>query len=520
MRTLPMRPSLIILSFGFVAVTAMSAHAQNAQSVRLGEAALTFAAGSIRQEMPLEGVVNVITGDNQLSGNRMMIGWAGTDTLYLKLKNPGDAALGDLYTVYRRSRKVFHPITKQYLGYIINRLGVVQVIQLDPKVVGVRVVRSFAPFSPGDPVMRFTPPSAENAVDASSPAGDVEAMVVELQSDKNMSLVSQGNLVYLDKGQDEGLRPGDALEVFRTGGGLPERRIGEVKILSTEPHTAAGVLSKATARVLIGDRLRSKHPSLIEAMPSDGVDFDSPAATVQPVMAGNTGIPSSLSAEPRAISKVRIERARGVTKINLDDLADQLEYESGEVRIKPAAMPILEQLTDYLATTAEHQQIRVEGHSDNMEIGPTLKGQFPTNWELSKARAADIVRYLIAKGGMDSAKLSAVGYGASRPVASNATEEGRKKNRRIEIVLESAEEGSPAQPVKRPLGDLQPKPAQVSLNEMGLAPAEAAAVVPTPATPTGSTSSETGSDHVAPSSEMATPAASAGGDLTSAPPGL
>jgi hypothetical protein len=52
-----------------------------------GGSALTYAAGSIRQEMPIDGVINVITGDNQLSGNRMMLGWSGTDTLYLKLKN-------------------------------------------------------------------------------------------------------------------------------------------------------------------------------------------------------------------------------------------------------------------------------------------------------------------------------------------------------------------------------------------------------------------------------------------------
>ena len=95
-----MRASLIILSCSLAAVTAIPVHAQNAQSVRLGEAALTYAAGSIRQEMPIDGVINVITGDNQLSGNRMMLGWSGTDTLYLKLKNPGDAALGELYTVY------------------------------------------------------------------------------------------------------------------------------------------------------------------------------------------------------------------------------------------------------------------------------------------------------------------------------------------------------------------------------------------------------------------------------------
>ena len=109
--------------------------AQDAQSVRLGESALSSSAGSIRQEMPLEGVVNVITGDNQLSGNRMMVGWTGTDGLHLKLNNPRRCP-GDLYTVYRRSRKVFHPITKQYLGYIINRFGVVEVIQLDSKLGG------------------------------------------------------------------------------------------------------------------------------------------------------------------------------------------------------------------------------------------------------------------------------------------------------------------------------------------------------------------------------------------------
>lgn len=515
-----MRASLIILSCSLTAVTAMPAHAENAQSVRLGEAALTFAAGSIRQEMPLDGVVNVVTGDNQLSGNRMMIGWTGTDTLYLKLKNPGDAALGDLYTVYRRSRKVFHPITKQYLGYIVNRLGVVQVIQLDPKVVGVRVVRSYAPFSPGDPVMRFTPPSSEEVVEGAPVGADVEAMVVELQADKNMSLVSQGNLVYLDKGQDDGLRAGDFLEVFRTGGGLPERKIGIVKLLSTEPRTAAAVLSKATARVQIGDRLRSKHPSALDAMSSDGGDFDSAPAIVQPVMAAGARTPLAPSTDPAGVGKVRIERTGGTTTINLDDLADQLEYDSGEVKVKPAGVPILQQLTDYLKGTALHQQVRVEGHSDNMEIGPTLKGQFPTNWELSKARAADIVRYLIEKGGMDSAKLSAVGYGASRPVASNATEEGRKKNRRIEVVIESSEDGPTAQPVRTPARVEQTKPAQMSRNDIGVLPIDAAGVVPVPIAPIAPTASDAPSDHPASPSEIAGPAEPTGTESVPVPPGL
>ena len=405
------------------------------------------------------------------------------------------------------------------MGYIINRLGVVQVIQLDPKVVGVRVVRSYAPFSPGDPVMRFTPPSTEDVVDSAASGGDVEAMVIELQADKNMSLVSQGNVVYLDKGQEDGLHAGDFLEVFRTGGGLPERKIGTVKVLSAEPRTAAAVLSKATARVLIGDRLRTKHASLIEAMPSEG-GGSIPPAIVQPAMTGSEGTVSSPATTPYPFSNARIERTRGITTINLDDLADQLEYESGEAKVKPAGVPILQQLTEYLKATALHQQVRVEGHSDNMEIGPTLKGQFPTNWELSKARAVDIVRYLIEKGGMDSAKLSAVGYGASRPVASNATEEGRKKNRRIEVILESPDNGPTEQPVKASAREEQPKPPQVSLNEMGVASPDTAGTVSAPAIPVGPSSIDAPSPHGAPPSDTAEPAAPAGAELGSAPPGL
>jgi chemotaxis protein MotB len=416
--------------------------------VRLGDAALTYAAGSIRQDMPIEGVINVITGDNQLSGNRMMLGWSGTDTLYLKLNSPSEAAIGDLYTVYRRSRKVFHPITKQYLGYVINRVGVVKVVQPDPVLVGVQVVRSYAALSPGDAVMRFTPPSEEEVSDPVSSGPHVEGMIVELQADKQMSLVAQGNVVYLDKGHDDGLRPGHFMEVFRTGGGLPERKIGEVRVLATEPHTATAVLCKASARALVGDRLRSKGGMSVEAMQYDGEETDHLAASAQSVMVSKADASASSANEDRSTDRAKLERPHRSQRLNLDDLADQLEYESGEVKVKPAGVPILEKLTRYLTTTADGQQVRVEGHSDNMEIGPSLKGAFPTNWELSKARAAEIVRYLVEKGGMDSAKLSAVGYGSSRPVASNATEEGRKKNRRIEVVLEPLDEGASAQPGK------------------------------------------------------------------------
>ena len=113
---------------------------------------------------------------------------------------------------------------------------------------------------------------------------------------------------------------------------------------------------------------------------------------------------------------------------------------------------MLDELIAYLKTTAGDRLIRVEGHADNMEIGPSLKSRYQTNWDLSKARAGGVLRYLIEKGGIDSAKLSSVGYGDTKPLTSNATEVGRQKNRRVDIVLyspESAREQS--EPAAKPV---------------------------------------------------------------------
>ncbi len=133
-------------------------------------------------------------------------------------------------------------------------------------------------------------------------------------------------------------------------------------------------------------------------------------------------------------------------RINLGDLVDQLEYESGHAPIKPSGLKILKQISDILKIMTD-QQIQVEGHTDNMPIGPSLVSRFLTNQELSEARANLIVRYFMEEG-LDPSSLSAVGYADRRPVTSNASEDGRRKNRRIEIELSPK---TPAQPVLAPL---------------------------------------------------------------------
>ena len=76
--------------------------------------------------------------------------------------------------------------------------------------------------------------------------------------------------------------------------------------------------------------------------------------------------------------------------------------------------------------------IVVEGHTDNV---PISSAQFPSNWELSTARATTVVRFLISRG-LDRNRLSASGYADLHPIASNATAAGRELNRRVEIVLQ------------------------------------------------------------------------------------
>jgi chemotaxis protein MotB len=117
------------------------------------------------------------------------------------------------------------------------------------------------------------------------------------------------------------------------------------------------------------------------------------------------------------------------------DVVDKILFDSGKAEIKPAGLEILNRVVDILAT-AEEKSIRVEGHTDNVPIKGNLTKQFPTNWELSAARALTVVRYLENQG-ITPGLLAAVAFGQHQPVADNETPEGRARNRRIAIVLQT-----------------------------------------------------------------------------------
>ena len=109
---------------------------------------------------------------------------------------------------------------------------------------------------------------------------------------------------------------------------------------------------------------------------------------------------------------------------------DQVLFDFGSATINPAGFVFLDKIADTLDKIP--YAMRVEGHTDNV---PIQTRRFPSNWELSVARAVNVVKYFAEVGNIDPNRLSAVGYGESRPVAANDTASNRVKNRRVEILL-------------------------------------------------------------------------------------
>ena len=145
-------------------------------------------------------------------------------------------------------------------------------------------------------------------------------------------------------------------------------------------------------------------------------------------------------------------------------------FESGRAELKPNAVPLLDEIASEMRNLTNN--VRVEGHTDNI---PPDSTRYPTNWELSSARALTVTRYLAEVGGLRAGRLAAEGLGEYHPLYDNDTREHRSLNRRVEIHIladsqesqanvdavtpQSGEAPAPASephPAPAPAGDAQP----------------------------------------------------------------
>jgi chemotaxis protein MotB len=128
--------------------------------------------------------------------------------------------------------------------------------------------------------------------------------------------------------------------------------------------------------------------------------------------------------------KLKVEIRNGLMLVKLPD---HILFDPGQTALKSEGQEAIKEVAGILAQLPPDRKFQVAGHTDNKGLSRSSK--YKDNWELSAARAVEVLHYMVDKGGMPKERVSAAGFADQLPVASNDTDEGRKANRRIEIVL-------------------------------------------------------------------------------------
>lgn len=137
---------------------------------------------------------------------------------------------------------------------------------------------------------------------------------------------------------------------------------------------------------------------------------------------------------------IKLSQAGGKIQV---DLVDKILFDSGKAELSSRGAEVLARVGAVLARV-EDKSIQVSGHTDDSPPSERLTGTFPTNWELSTARAVNVVRFLSEKASVPAKRLVAAGYGQFHPLATNANPAGRARNRRIEILLTPTLDAKPS----------------------------------------------------------------------------
>ena len=213
-------------------------------------------------------------------------------------------------------------------------------------------------------------------------------------------------------------------------------------LIAERDEISARLDAEEAARADLGDRvaaLTAKNVALASALAEErerAAELQRPlaeraaaeAAAVQEMERAYDELVAALR-EEITNKDVALHRARGGVAMSI---GDRVLFPSGQAALTAAGRAVIDKVAEVLATAAG--RIVVEGHTDDVPIGPDLRARFSSNWELSTARATEVVRELVARG-VPSLALEAVGRADTRPVASNDTEAGRRRNRRIEIIV-------------------------------------------------------------------------------------
>lgn len=135
------------------------------------------------------------------------------------------------------------------------------------------------------------------------------------------------------------------------------------------------------------------------------------------------------------LKEARTEAAAPQRGRTIEVLSTDVYFESGSAELNPEGVAELKTVVRRIQENYPNRTIRIEGYTDSRPIAEALKDTYPSNWELSAARAARVVRHFRWTHDMDPSRFEVVGFGSQHPVATNEDAEGRRRNRRVRVAV-------------------------------------------------------------------------------------
>ncbi len=231
---------------------------------------------------------------------------------------------------------------------------------------------------------------------------------------------------------------------------VDKRKVGKISAAIQEAFQQMGIFQTANSRVAMvtSDPLPAENIQMIE----NGKGMAGRGQMTSPFekMMGSPASQRNMGALQKQLTVAmapEIQRREVVLKANREGLVISLReigfFDSGSADLRPTSEAAVQRIAQVLG--AQSNNVRIEGHTDNV---PIHNAHFASNWELSTARATEMIRLFITHYNFPATRLSAAGYAEYHPVAGNESVDGRAQNRRVDIVvLASAPEGAAANPL-------------------------------------------------------------------------
>ncbi|MDO8546857.1 MAG: OmpA family protein [Nitrospirales bacterium] len=360
--------------------------------------------GGYLQPFP-ESAAGVLQGSREA---KRLLGFG--DIVRVRLAPTTDAKVGDRFTIFRPTAHVYHPATRDYMGRHVVILGIIEIYQeSDAGVALAKIVQAFDSVTAGDLLKPFAIPPPIPAQQVTS--GPVAGLIVDFKASRG--LMAQGEIVYIDRGEADGVALGDRFTITRRGRRLSagegnlDIKFAEIKIIGLQARTATGYVLNSIDALQHGDTIARLPP---------------PPPKAEPVAAP----PKEATSDAMAVAKAAPSQAKpAAPPAPAMKAFEDVYFDSGKSTLTDQARKTLTDHTDYLKQNPA-LAITIEGYADD-------RGSAQSGLTIGEKRAQEVRRFLADLGVKNT--LMVTSFGKDRPVCTEKTAACHAKNRRVHLAV-------------------------------------------------------------------------------------